>query len=207
MTAHLVVNAAYSATALYVSHFNYPGGVAMQRLHELVPPGTGRCWAPGRPLLPPEAPPEALTEACAFHRRRSARGRGCCADGRVSVPGSQQGLEVGSRGGVTAGGGPRGCWAPVPGRSGGHHTRPAMPFSHRYEKREDVQPGSEAMLAYTHLLMEAVPGHLALYRGTHRVLASIVGTTGVSLNLSRLPPFDVNLQTKLVLLERLGGPS
>lgn len=84
---------------------------------------------------------------------------------------------------------------------------PASLFPRRYEKREDVQPGSEAMLAYTHLLMEAVPRHLALYRGTHRVLAGIVGTTGVSLNLTRLPPFDVNLQTKLVLLERLGGPS
>ncbi|KAF6117301.1 ALG12 alpha-1,6-mannosyltransferase [Phyllostomus discolor] len=170
VVGHLVVNAAYSATALYVSHFNYPGGVAMRTLHELVPPQAGGCSAWGPPRRGPGAPGRGLTE-----RTRFSAGVVLHIDVAAAQTGVSRFLEV------------NGAW--------------------RYEKREDLRPGAERALAYTHLLEEAAPERLALYRDTHRVLARVAGTTGASLNLTRLPPFSVHLQTKLVLLERLPRPS
>ncbi|XP_028810609.1 dol-P-Man:Man(7)GlcNAc(2)-PP-Dol alpha-1,6-mannosyltransferase [Denticeps clupeoides] len=74
----------------------------------------------------------------------------------------------------------------------------------RYDKREDVAPGHPSMKNYSHILMEANATQIALLKDSHRTLTFVQGYSKVVFSLSRFPPIDVELENKLVILEKVG---
>ncbi|KAM3859074.1 dol-P-Man:Man(7)GlcNAc(2)-PP-Dol alpha-1,6-mannosyltransferase [Diretmus argenteus] len=75
----------------------------------------------------------------------------------------------------------------------------------RYDKREDLSPGSPQMKMYSHLLMEANVTKIRLLHHTHQPLAFIEGYNNIALNMFHFPPLSVRLERKTVLLERMNN--
>ncbi|XP_055019111.1 dol-P-Man:Man(7)GlcNAc(2)-PP-Dol alpha-1,6-mannosyltransferase [Boleophthalmus pectinirostris] len=73
----------------------------------------------------------------------------------------------------------------------------------RYDKREDMTPTNPEIKLYTHLLMEANVTKIQQLRGTHQPMAFIYGYSKTVLNLFHVPPVDVQLLQKTVLMEQI----
>ncbi|KAL7882804.1 hypothetical protein SRHO_G00004620 [Serrasalmus rhombeus] len=73
----------------------------------------------------------------------------------------------------------------------------------RYDKREDLAPGDPFLKTYSHILMEANSTQISLLSDSHKPLIFIQGYEHIEINVSRVPPLSIKLNSKLVVLERL----
>lgn len=73
---------------------------------------------------------------------------------------------------------------------------------HRYDKREDVSPGHPVMKTYSHIIMEVNATAMRLLQDTHLPLVFIPGYDQVVFSPAQLPPFRVQLQDMVVILQR-----
>ncbi|XP_022299232.2 dol-P-Man:Man(7)GlcNAc(2)-PP-Dol alpha-1,6-mannosyltransferase-like isoform X2 [Crassostrea virginica] len=134
--SHIVGNIMCTTVFLFVSHQNYPGGLAMQRLHQL------------------EKPYIAVN----LH---------------IDVPSAQTGVtrftEINPK------------W--------------------RYNKTESIQPGTRAMLDFSHIFV-GNDDILQFYQSTHSVIAKIDSYDTLRVDLRSFPPIRVTTKPKIWILKR-----
>ncbi|TRY84036.1 hypothetical protein DNTS_021066 [Danionella cerebrum] len=77
----------------------------------------------------------------------------------------------------------------------------------RYDKREDLTLEDPEMKTYSHLLMEVNSTKILLLKDSHKPLVFIPGYSRFVLQPLQFPPIRIQLDDKLVLLERTQGTS
>ncbi|KAL0270183.1 UNVERIFIED_CONTAM: hypothetical protein PYX00_007672 [Menopon gallinae] len=78
----------------------------------------------------------------------------------------------------------------------------------RYSKQENLRPGSQEMMQFTHLLLEAKSKYsqnLKPYSKTHEILESVDGFSQISLNYKLFPPIRIKTKPMIFILKRKSG--
>ena len=79
----------------------------------------------------------------------------------------------------------------------------------RYDKTEQLKPGSRQLRSFTHLIVEAhhkASYHLKPYVNTHKILASVDGYQGIRATYHHFPPIRIKTRPSLFILKNKEAP-
>ncbi|XP_050439362.1 probable Dol-P-Man:Man(7)GlcNAc(2)-PP-Dol alpha-1,6-mannosyltransferase [Adelges cooleyi] len=74
-----------------------------------------------------------------------------------------------------------------------------------YKKTENLQPGCDELMSYTHLVVGASSrdnNEMLPYRHTHSVISTVTGFSHVSFNYNMFPPVKIKTKTQLFILKK-----
>lgn len=75
----------------------------------------------------------------------------------------------------------------------------------RYSKKENLKPGCDELMSFTHLIVESSnrDNHEMLpYRHTHNIMSTVQGFSHVSFNYNTFPPLKTKTKTQLFILKK-----
>lgn len=78
-------------------------------------------------------------------------------------------------------------------------------FIYRYSKKENLKPGCEELMSFTHLIVGSNNRdneEMLHYRHTHSVISTVPGFSHVTFNYNTFPPLKVKTKTQIFLLKK-----
>ena len=75
----------------------------------------------------------------------------------------------------------------------------------RYNKTEELAPGSREMMEYTHLMIgvsHTDSRELLPYAQSHNLVAKVEGFDGIFLDYNKFPPLQIKTSTKIWILKK-----